>query len=648
MSSALEFRPPLSPEDVTRVVEVGSPLITPDGTILYTATRWEKGRQVTDLSEVSPEGAPRVLVTGQVETPALSPDGQSLAYIGAVQGERGLVLCPRTTGEPRLLTRFAGAPRAPVWSPDGGRLLVEVLSPPIPPTAPRVRMRLRYDLNGLGDLDDRRWNVWVVDAVTGAASPLGDPAWHHFYPSWAPDGRRVVCVTTRRPDWDLEWVWDVYVVDLDRRTWTRLTASDGVARMPVVTRDGRYVAYFHNHDTTTSSTTDYHLCLVAVDGSEPPRCLSHAWDRGAVQGMVPGRMGGAPVEWTSGRFLWTALHEGRQVVAMTDIEGRTEIVLSDVASVALAADGHTGAGLGFFEDRPPEVCRVDVAARTATPVSDSNPWLAERRPIPRPYAVVMSTEHGPVSSWVWEPSGARPHPTVIFLHGGPHGAVGPYFPPLYQILPAAQGFVVAAPNFRGSGGFGQAFADLCRENWGRHEGEDVAALVSHLVANGVADPSRVGVYGGSYGGFLTNWMVTHYPDLAQAAVSMSTIADLATLALTGDHWESAQTDFGGPPWEIPAYYREHSPITYADRITTPLLILHGSEDRTCPPFEAEQLFVALRWQKKPVMWVEYPGEAHGYQLRGRLETRIDVARRVLDWFLTHLGQSNASDTSKGG
>jgi dipeptidyl aminopeptidase/acylaminoacyl peptidase len=140
---------------------------------------------------------------------------------------------------------------------------------------------------------------------------------------------------------------------------------------------------------------------------------------------------------------------------------------------------------------------------------------------------------------------------------------------------------------------------------------------------------------------MTNWMLTRHPDAQQAAVSMSTIANLTTLALSIDHWESIQTDMGGPPWAIPDYYREHSPITYVDRVTAPVLILQGSDDRTCPSLEAEQFFVALRWQKKPVMWVEYPGESHGYQIRGRLSTRIDVTRRILDWFQTHLDPEKA-------
>jgi dipeptidyl aminopeptidase/acylaminoacyl peptidase len=633
----VETLPPLMPEDIALLVDAGAPLLTPDGGLIYTTGRFKDGRRLTDLMYRPSDGETRCLLTGQIESPDLSPDGRRLAYVGEVQGERGVIVLDLDHPTPQLIARFSGSPRFPLWSPDGSRLLLEVLAPSAEAADdPRVMTRVRYDLNGLGHLGGRIWNVYVIDVGSGAATAIGDPAWHHFYPTWSPDGRSIALSTTRRADWDLEWVWDIYTVDLERKVWTRLTESDGVARMPRYTRDGRYVSYFHNHDATTSSTADYHLCVVAADGSERPRCLSHALDRGSSQGMVPGRMSAPALEGADGRFLWTANLAGRQMLVATDMEGRSTVVLEDATSISVSPDGRHAAGLGLSYDRPAEVCRIDLVERRITPVTDLNPWLRQRRPVPEPYKVVLETPDGPVENWVWEPAGSRPHPTLIFFHGGPHGAVGPYFPFLYQILPVSHGFAIACPNFRGSGGFGMAFADLCRENWGPKEGEDGAALIRHLIAAGVAEAGRIGVYGGSYGGFMTNWMITHYPDAQQAAVTMSTVSNLTTLAYGIDHWESIQTDMGGPPWSIPDYYREHSPITYVDRVQAPVLILHGGDDRTCPVFEAEQLFVALRWQKKPVTWVEYPKEAHGYQVRGRLQTRIDAARRILGWFETHL------------
>lgn len=633
-------RAPIKPEDVALLVDGGAPLLASDGSILYTVGFFHDHQRQARLMRVEPGGTTDVLYDGPCEGPDLSPDGRSVAFVGAIGGEPGVILLDIASRSARLLARFAGTPRFPIFSPDGTTLLVEVLSPPVvTPTEPQVMTRVRYDLNGLGNLDGRVWNVYLVDVGTGVATALGDPHWHHLYPCWAPDSHRIALSTTRGPDWDIEWVWDLYTVDLRTREWQRLTESDGVARMARWSRDGSFITFFHNHNPTTSSTADYHLMGVPADGSAAPRCLSHAFDRGSQQGMVPGRMSQPALEGEGGRWLWVANLGGRQTLVASDADARTEVVMSDLTALALASDGQSGAALGLFHDRPAEVCRVDLRARTITPVTDLNPWLRERRPVPEPFKVMLETDDGPVENWVWEPATRGPHPTLIFFHGGPHGAVGPYFPFLYQILPVTHDFVVAAPNFRGSGGYGMAFADLCRENWGPKEGEDGVALIRHLIDKGVAQPGKIGVYGGSYGGFMTNWMVTHHPGAQQAAVSMSTVSNLVTLAFGIDHWESIQTDMGGPPWAIPDYYREHSPVMYADRVQAPLLIVHGSEDRTCPPIEAEQMFVALRWQKKEVMWVQYPGEAHGYQVRGRLETRIDVARRILDWFQSHLGVS---------
>ena len=635
-------RSPFRPEDLARLVQAGPPIFMPGGDLLYPATRFEDGGRRVRLTRLPRSGDPQNLYDGEMADPALSADGSLVAFVGRVSGEEGVALLDVRTGEVRLLTKFAGSVRAPVWSPDGRRLMVEVLSPMEEgPQDPHVVTRVRYDLDGLGYLGSRTWNVYVLDVASGSATPVGTPEWHHLYPCWAPDGRHIALITTRRPDWDIEWVWDLYTVDLDSKEWRLLTRSDGVARMPVWSKDGRRLAFFHNHTPATSSTYDYHLMVVPSDGSEAPQCLSHAFDRGSPQGMVPFRAA-APEELADGRFLWYANLGGRLTVVATDAEGRTTPLVSHVAFPTAGPDGIDGAGLALLPDRPPEVCRFSLATGDIEVQSDLNPWLRERRPVPAPRLVTLDTEDGPVENWVWEPEGDGPHPTLLFFHGGPHGAVGPYFQTLVA-MPVTHGYAVAAPNFRGSGGYGQAFADLIQGHWGTKEGEDGAALAEHLIGTGVAAQGHVGVYGGSYGGFMTNWMVTRHPEVQQAAVTIATISHLATLAYGIDHWESIQTDMGGPPWEIPASYREHSPITQVDRVQCPMLILHGGDDRTCPPYEAEMWFVALRWQKKPVTWVEYPGEGHvSLFFSGRLNTLTDLHRRTLEWFDQHLRNPTGS------
>ena len=627
-------RPPLAPEDAGRLASAGAPEWHPSGQrVVYAVTTFAGDRAQSRLFEAGEGLAPRPLThEGISHSPVWAPDGHALAFLGTRGDEAGLYLLDARGGEAERVAHLPGTPRSVVWAPDCRHVAVEVLAPAEPSPSPRVVRRLRYDLNGAGFLGDRVWQVQVVDAATGAVAVVGPPDRHHFHPSWSPGGGRLVLVTSQRPDWDLEWVWDVYAVEWPQDRWTRLSAADGVSLMPVFSRSGRQVVFFHNHSATTSSTADYHLQVVDSAGGDGVRCLTHAVDRGATQGMVPAR-GSAARELPDGRWLWQASAGGQQWLMATALEGETTPVVKHLASASLSPDGTRVAGLTLEASRPPEVAVASLAAGTSATLTDLNPWLRDRRLPPPPQVVALPSPAGPVESVVWEPPtpASGPRPLLVHFHGGPHGAVGPYFS-FAELMLASQGYLVAAPNFRGSAGWGQAFADLLGANWGAQEGEDGMALIRHLVRTGVADPSRVGAYGGSYGGFMTNWMITHYPSEIQAAVTMSTMSDLATLAYTTDHWESLQTDMGGEPWERPGHYRAHSPLALVNRIEAPLLILHGEEDHTCPLTEAEMLFVALRRLRKPVEWVRYPGEAHGFLRGGRPSTRIDAHRRLLEWF----------------
>lgn len=169
-------------------------------------------------------------------------------------------------------------------------------------------------------------------------------------------------------------------------------------------------------------------------------------------------------------------------------------------------------------------------------------------------------------------------------------------------------------------------------NWGPQEGEDAIRLIEALSAEHIVDVARVGVFGPSYGGFMTNWMITEYPSQIRRAVALSTVSHLLTSAFGIDHWESLATDQGGWPWERPQYYQTHSPVMKAQNVEAPLLLLHGEDDMTCPLIEAEMMFVALRWQRKAVEMVRYPGESHSFHRAGRLATLVDVHNRMLSWF----------------
>lgn len=580
-------------------------------------------------------------VGDQTHSPAWSHDGTMMVYITEHSGQAALDMISMDTGRIHTLARFHGHVRNPVWSPDNTHLAVEVLAPPYESDSPHIVRRLRYMLNGYGYIGTEYWQIMIVNILDGTHHRLGPKEWPHMYPAWAPDGKSLAVVTTRRPDWDLEWIWDVYTVSTDGQNWSKRTASDGFSMMPEWSRSGEWILYFHNHCSTTGTTKDYHLMAVPTNGSTAPRCLTHNEDRGAMMAEPPD-LGHRPVELPGNRWLWVANLNSHQTLMCTDLDGFTSIMQSDVSwPQTVNANGVAGL-LALHHDRPAEIAFLDVTAKDPhyEEVTTLNPWLSEltvAREAPT-NITLPSFDDNPhtVSGWFWRPAfGAPPYPTLLHFHGGPHGSAVPYFGFL-ESLALANGFAVASVNFRGSAGFGQEYADIIHGNWGPQETQDGHRFLSHLTEIGLADPTRLGVYGGSYGGFLTNWLISHYPNAVQAAVTMSTISDLAVLAYGIDHWESIATDAGGYPADFPDLYLANSPITQANAITAPLLILHGDEDATCPPIQAEMLFVALRWQKKAVEWVRYPGEHHGIMAVGTLAHRIDAMFRVIDWFNRHL------------
>lgn len=499
----------------------------------------------------------------------------------------------------------------------------------------RVIQRLRHHFDSRGYIGDRRWRVTIANLATGELMRVGDERFHHFSPSWSPDGRQLALITTRSPDWDRQWIWDVYTVSLDDMALHPVTTSSGVSLYPVWSSDGSHIAFLHNHSTRTGSTQDYHLWEASlVDGQWSTQCLSHDLDRGAALIHEPPESGGgAPAYSPDGRtILWVINDGGQYRLVRTGRDCQTEEWVSHLGWPSVSAAGDKVAALRYRPDGPPCVVVVDAESGSVIYQADENLWMAELSLCKNPQEFTVMSGGEAIKAWLWTSlEAAGPKPLLVHFHGGPHGAFGPYFSHTQQIL-ASHGYLVAALNYRGSAGFGQRFADLVHAHWGPQEGEDGIRLIDALTQSGYAQANRVGVLVPSYGGFMTNWMLTHYPGRVQAGVAISTVSHLITSALGIDHWESLVSDQGGAPWDIPGYYHDHSPVMYADRVAAPLLLLHGEQDMTCPLIEAEMMFAALRMQQKPVELVRYVGESHAFHRAGRPRTMVDAHDRMLAWF----------------
>ncbi|HEX5149328.1 MAG TPA: S9 family peptidase, partial [Candidatus Limnocylindrales bacterium] len=286
---------------------------------------------------------------------------------------------------------------------------------------------------------------------------------------------------------------------------------------------------------------------------------------------------------------------------------------------------------------PPELWVLDTMAgrggRTAAPrrLTELNGAVLAELELRAPQERHAEVDGRDIQGW-FIPAGDGPRPLVVEIHGGPHALYG--WAPVWEFqLLAAAGIGVFSCNPRGSEGYGQAFNDANHRDWGPGPMRDVLAGVDALVADGLADPDRLGVTGGSYGGYLTNWIVAH-DHRFRAAMTCRSVSDMAVLFLTGDisggDW--ARMSFDATPWEDPAYFREISPITYAPAIRTPLLIQHAERDLRTTIGQAEALFTVLRSLRRPVRLLRVPEETHELTRSGTPFRRVENLQIVVDWF----------------
>jgi dipeptidyl aminopeptidase/acylaminoacyl peptidase len=585
-------------------------------------------------------------------------------------------LLPLDGGEARRLTDLPRGVDAFWWSPDGTRMIVATSSvgatreedrrrrgkrgrpgPGEPPESDyRYVDRVGYLLNGPGFVYDRIIHLWIVDVATGAARRLTEGRVREEGGSWSPDGRRFAFAANPRRDDDLATRTDLVAVDVDSGRRTLISGGrDGIFREPVWLPDGRAIAALGGRVPANAYRTD--IWLFAADGSDGGpdggRNLSGRHDLMPASSMnsdiVP-HEAGRLVPSADGRWLtFTAPVEGAYELHRISISnGRVERLTHGRHYVSAFDQGRLrgggrGGGRGsgratarivFLQASPTELSDVHVLDLPETKPRRVTSFNAEaldeitlRTPVERRFRV----DGREIQGWLL-PAGPGRRPTVTEIHGGPHTLYG-WSPSLeFQVL-AASGISVFYCNPRGSEGYGRDFNEANLSDWGPGPTRDVLGGIDGLVDDGLADPGRLGLTGGSYGGYLTNWILAHDGRFA-AAITCRSVSDLQTLFLTGDigGHEWPRYEFGGMPWERADVMREQSPITYAHRIRTPLLIQHSERDIRTTVGQAEALFSVLRAHRRPVRLMRVPEENHELTRSGTPFRRAENLVQVRDWF----------------
>ncbi len=441
---------PLEPDDVLQMQSVGDPQMSPDGSrVVYTVGMMdaEQDKTYSALWLVPTNGGePRQLTRGTVRdgNPRWSPDGRFVAFTsdrggGVVQ----LWLLPLAGGDPLQLTTLHHGAGTPVWSPDGSRIAFSARVTPQnrSKNAPRVARRLRTFVNGSGYIGDGFWHLFVVAVPGGTTRQITEGEWHHFSPAWSPDGRRLAFVTTRRAEWDLEWIWDIYTSDADSGDLRQLTHGTGVAQGPAWSPDGARIAYYDNGNPHTGSTEDHHLHIISAAGGAATNLSGHM-DRG-VWAWEPPAPANPPLWAPDSQSALAVLNFSANMrVYRFSMDGEATRVIAGTGDSGWPTMSANGLQLAFpwaGPDAPTEVWTCDRNGNAWRQLTRTNDALMGEIAVSAPERFAVAAEDGrQVESVLWLPPGATaadgPFPTLLHLHGGPHGATGEEYTTTQQIL----------------------------------------------------------------------------------------------------------------------------------------------------------------------------------------------------------------------
>ncbi|MYA34793.1 MAG: S9 family peptidase [Gemmatimonadales bacterium] len=662
---------PLELEDYYRLKDAGSPALSPDGSrvaYVVTSVLEEENRRHSGIWLVDADGSGEpTRVTSpsfSASSPRWSPDGRYLVFTsnrpdpgGSDAGSTWFLRMDRPAGE---AFRLEGLRGSPAFSPDGRWIAFTRPTPPPPPAEPVWEsdferrtverfdgreydwMNYRFDRRGyLADPRDPNATppreVYLLPAEGGEAWQLTELGFDASGLAWSPDGLRLAFTADahQRDEHSYERS-DVWVVDLDGAV-NRLTddgynysspawSADG-ARLVVRGNEGLDIIIREARDRGAPSDL---FVFDAEDGTRL-RNLTAEWD------LIPG---GPTVSADGGHVYFSAGIRGNTHLFRVDEGGgAVEQVTTGDRRLGSFSFSEDFSRVAFRATAPTEpgdvwVAGVGAAADDEVRLSEVNGDLLAGIALSSPERLSFRSRDGTeVEGWMLPArgytAGQGRFPMVLQMHGGPHGAYGNTFSFDQQLL-AAQGYMVLFTNPRASTGYGEDFRWGTWGGWGFNDYDDVMAGVDHALDRYEIDTARMGVTGYSYGGFLTNWVITQ-TDRFAAAIAGASISNWVSDYGVADIPRTKESEFFGPPWEERGleHLMRSSPIIYAKGVTTPTLFVHGESDHRVPVEEAEQMYVALRKQQVPAKFVRYPDSYHGGWTPWRMVHRMWVQ---LEWW----------------
>jgi dipeptidyl aminopeptidase/acylaminoacyl peptidase len=685
----------LSPADILRVATVGDAQISPNGDwVVYTVATTEGDQTVSTLWLVragerlsanpptsrQPEQrrnwdlqrnpARPLLPSGwSGGNPRWSPDGKSIAFLSTREGQRGIWI----TGPERRIPRFVAAVRETnffityagesfVWSPDS-RMIAYISAgeeltdrDSSKSDDPRVIDRIQY--KSRTSFSDRlRTHVWIADADEPQPHQLTSGPFYDHALSFSPRGDEVAFLSNHESDPDANNNSDIFAVNLQGQT-RQITQTAGCEYEPAWSPDGKWIAYTATKRAVTtidSVAEDTHVWVIDAAGSMG-RELSLALDRRVRsprwspdsknvfflandRGLT--RIYDITLDCTKGSECIRNFPSTNPAFVSDERGNAFQLPLPNWFQISsFSISGDTGYRLAFTLSDSLHPAEVWVAVpgrketmRPLTMHNESGPrTITQAEPENLLYKSFDGTE---IQGWLIKPLGFRSdqkYPMILSIHGGPHGMYGYAFNPTFQVY-AARGYAVLYLNPRGSSGYGQKFSDGTLNEWGGGDYRDLMAGVDEALRRYPwIDQDRLGVTGGSYGGFMTNWIITQTPRF-KAAVSVASVSNLISFYSTSLYQDLVHAEFGGFPWDNYELLWQWSPLRYVRQAQTPTLFIHGEQDNDVHITQAEEMYMALRRRGVETVLVRYPREGHGLR---EPRHRVDALERILAWFDRYL------------
>lgn len=612
----------LTPEQTLDRRAIGELALSPDGTrVAFTVTEPVHGatraRSIWVL-DVGNGRARQLTFSGRSDSsPRWSPDGRSIAFLSDREGVAQLYLLPMNGGEAEKLTDRKDRITEFRWSLDGRR--IALLMPDAKSAALQARERTKDDARR-AEKDERRARVWMLDVASRTLTPVTSSAWRISQIEWLPGSDRLVGAADPTPASD-RWTSQIYTIDVATGTFAPLAAPRGPFGGLAAAPDGSALAYVgarvdgpEPHDVYTVRLPDTTHSQTNVTASTLDRPVSQ-------------------LQWIDATTLGAIVARGfGSAIALIDASGRARFVEVPVnpTSFVRAANGAI-VFAGETATHAPElwIKPTNEPARAVTTLNEQ--WSAW--PVVAPEFVTFKSFDGKLIEAALlrpNPKPATPGPLVILVHGGPTGRWSDAFEPWGQLL-AQRGYAVLYPNIRGSTGYGAAFVEMNRADWGGGDFKDVMAAVDWALAEGIADPARIGIGGWSYGGYMAAWAVTQTTRFA-AAVSGAPVIDMASEFGT-ENGSAYDEWFYGTPYERLDGFVKSSPMTFVKNAKTPTLLLQGEDDETDPIGQSQQFYRGLKRYGVDTELVRYPREPHGFREEQHLLDRIN---RILAWYDRYL------------